>query len=169
MPDVIPQPEVLDKLLNHRDGAVSALDRQAVAVYLFITERFTSTSDISTDQVFQFIFRSYYRLDGAGLGDEFKIAYFQLLQRHRADPHPDLRRLCEAFGEHETIRRTQSLQFSFATKLLATIDPAQPIYDSYVAKVFDFNPPYHVQDFSDRLERFMTFYEIALGNLPLAD
>ena len=169
MPDVIPQPEVLDKLLNYRDGAVSALDRQAVPVYLFITERFTSTSDISTDQVFQFIFRSYYRLDSAGLGDEFKAAYFQLLQLHRADPHPDLRRLCEALGKHEIIRRTQSLQFSFATKLLATIDPAQPIYDSYVAKVFDFNPPYYVQHFSKRLERFMRFYELLSVTCRWAD
>ena len=43
---------------------------------------------------------------------------------------------------------------------LQTIDPGQPIYDSYVASVFGFNPPYHVKDFSKRLDKFLAFYEL---------
>ena len=155
-----PQSEVLDTLLKFRDEAVSALDRAAVPVYIFITERFAAANDISVDHVFQFVFRSYYRLDNARLGDAFKMAYFELLQQHRGGPRPDLHQLCEALARHETKRRKPSLQFSFATKLLATIDPGQPIYDSYVASVFGFNPPYHVKDFSKRLDKFLAFYEL---------
>jgi hypothetical protein len=154
------QSDVLHRVLKFGDDAISALDRESVPVYLFITERFASTSDISSDYLFQFLFRSYYRLDNAGLGNDFKLAYFQLLQNRRADPRPDLRQLCEALRPYETKKRKQALQFSFATKLLATIDQEQPLYDSSVASVFDFNPPYQVKDFSKRLERFMAFYEL---------
>ena len=106
-----PQSEVLDTLLKFRDDAVSAHDRESVPVYLFITERFISSSDISSDYVFQFLFRSYYKLDNAGLGDDFKVTYFQLLQSHRAGPRPDIRQLCEALKPLETKKRKQSLQF----------------------------------------------------------
>lgn len=155
-----PQHKVLDRLLEFRDEAISALDREAVPVYLFITKRFAAAKNVSADPVFQFVFRSYYRLDNAGLGDAFKVAYFELLRQHRSGARPDLRHLCEALAQHETKRRKQSLQFSFATKLLATVDPTQPIYDSYVAAVFDFNPASHVKEFAKRLNKLLTFYDL---------
>lgn len=154
------QSEVLEKLLEFRDKAVAVLDPDAVPVYLFITERYAAAKDVSGDHVFQFVFRSYYRLDNAGLGDAFKVAYFGLLQHHRVGPRPELHQLCKSLAQHDTKRQKQSLQFSFATKLLATINPAQPIYDSYVASMFGFNPPYHVKDFSKRLDKFLGFYQV---------
>jgi len=152
--------EVLGTLLEFRDEAVAALDREAAPVYRFITSRLANTSDVSTDPVFQFVFRSYYRLDNAGLGEKFKVEYFRLLQQQRGCQQPiALHDVCHTLAQYETRRQKQSLQFSFATKLIATLDPEMPIYDSYVASVFGFNPPYHVKDFSRRLGRFVIFYE----------
>ena len=88
--------------------------------------------------MFQFVFRSYYRLDNAGLGDKLKVAYFNILQAHRRDSSPDLRGICDELGRYDTEQGKQSIQFSFATKLLATIDANQPIYDSFVASLFNF-------------------------------
>src|SRR5262249_39337709 len=96
------QREVLDAVVKYRKEAVSALGREPIPVYLFLTQRFNSTGDIRSDYLFQFVFRSYYRLDNAGLGDELKVAYFELLQGHRFGPRPDLRQLCEQLARYDT-------------------------------------------------------------------
>jgi hypothetical protein len=160
------QPLVLEKVLRLREQAADALDRHAVPVYLFLTERFDSTTDIRSDYLVQFLFRSYYRLDKAGLTDEFKEAYFELLQGQRAGPRPEpypaqlLRQLCEELARYDTKKGRKSLQFSFATKLLATIDPEQPLYDSFVAHLFGFRRPDDLKGHSKRLKKLLRFYEL---------
>ena len=52
-----------------------------------------------------------------------------------------------------------SLQFSFATKLAATVDNAVPIYDKEVAGVFGFRAPYTTRSFEQRLTEYLTFHE----------
>lgn len=129
--------EVLDILLDHREEAVANFEPTAIPVYSFLASRFRSSSDLSSDYLFQFVYRSYYRLDTAGLGNNFKTEYFRILQEAKPPkPAPNLRQLCKALAEFGTIRHKSSLQFSFATKLLATVDSTQPVYDSYVASVF---------------------------------
>jgi hypothetical protein len=160
------QKEILDRALGLCEQAVAALDRDAVPVWLFLNTRFHATKDIRYDYLFQFVFRSYYRLDNAGLTPEFKDEYFKLLQRHRAGPRPVpnplqlLRHLCEELEQYETKNRRKSLQFVFATKLLATIDKEQPVYDSFVAFLFNFRRPDHLKDRSKRLDRLLEFYEL---------
>jgi hypothetical protein len=130
-----------------------------VPVYLFLAERFRSTPDITGDLVFQFLFRSFYRLDNAGLTPEFKDAYFQLLQKHRTGRSPDPGEVCQELSRLKTRKKLKSLQFSFATKLVATIDPELPIYDSFVASLFGFRPPYYQRDPRKRLELLRDFYK----------
>jgi hypothetical protein len=152
------QRQVLDKVLRLREQAAGALDRHAVPVWLFLNDHLNRTPDIRSDYLFQFLFRSFYRLDNAGLSDDFKAAYFELLQKHRGGPLPALRDLCERLALHDTKKGKRSLQFSFATKLLATIDPQQPLYDSFVASLFGFRRPDHLKDPSKRLDRLLDFY-----------
>jgi hypothetical protein len=155
--DILTRQEVLDRVVKSHKEAVANLDPTAVPVYLFLSERFSAAPDIRSDHLFRFIFRSYYRLDRAGLGDDFKDAYFQLLQRHRNGPRPTLRQLCDELGEVK--QEKQSLQFSFATKLLATLDQGRPVYDAAVASVFGFRRPDHLKDRPKRLERLLAFYD----------
>jgi hypothetical protein len=68
--------------------------------------------------------------------------------------------LCEELERYPTRKGSKALQFSFATKLLATIDPEQPLYDSFVAYLFRFRRPDHVKDRSKRLDRLLDFYEL---------
>lgn len=79
--------------------------------------------------VFQFVFRSYYRIDNAGLTSGWKVRYFEFLSQKERFLKPIL----EGLYHIPTTRNANSLQFSFATKLLHTLDPSQPIYDSKVA------------------------------------
>jgi hypothetical protein len=149
---------VLAKLRKYRQAVIAILDDEPIDVYLFLRDRFEAVCDCRGDRVFQFLFRSFYRLDNAGLSDDFKTAYFSLLQMNREAENVDLAAICRELSHHETKRGNQSLQFSFATKLAATINVNLPIYDSLVADVFEFNPPCGIKEFDKRLDRFMSFY-----------
>jgi hypothetical protein len=153
------QREVLKRVLKLRPRAVASLARHAVPVWVFLDQRFRSTPDIQSDFLFQFLFRSYYRLDNAGLDDPFKDAYFKLLQSHREERPPDLRRICQELADTSTEKGTKTLHFSFATKLAGTIAPEQPIYDSFVAYLFRFRRPDHLKDPDKRLNKLLEFYE----------
>ncbi len=51
------------------------------------------------------------------------------------------------------------LQFSFCTKMAATLDPDYPIYDVCVAEVFRFDPPLPTKQYEERVQRYLTFYD----------
>ena len=148
-----------------RDG-VSKLEGQVlfslrdedVEVYLFLMDRYESNRGrVSNDHVFQFLFRSYYRLDNAGLSDDFKRAYFERMEE-LFGAQIDLREICLYLTKFRNRRNQISLQFSFATKMAATIDSSLPIFDSFVAKMLDFRPPGYGRSLEQRLERYLDFY-----------
>lgn len=116
--------------------------------------------------VFQFVYRSYYRIDNAGLANEWKVRYFELLGQGESD----LKLILEGLYRIPTLRKVQSLQFSFATKLLHTLDCRQPIYDSKVAKLLDL-PLKKGKDFAANISTCLTVYEnlLALQKQLLSD
>jgi hypothetical protein len=105
--------------------------QESVCVYEEIMRRYEENG--VTDLVFRFLFRSFYRLDNAGLTDEWKEEFFSLLKRKETN----LRTLLDKLHEIPTLRGHNSFQLSFATKLLHTLNPHLPIYDSIVAKKLD--------------------------------
>jgi hypothetical protein len=56
-----------------------------------------------------FVFRSFYRLDNAGLTQEFKTRYFQLLQEYRNKPI-DLKEICLDLSNYKTRKNLDSIQ-----------------------------------------------------------
>ena len=57
----------------------------------------------------------------------------------------------------DLFNRTGRLEASFASKLVATIDPNQPVIDSVVLRRFGLRLPYHSAP--DRLQRVIRVYE----------
>jgi hypothetical protein len=102
--------------------------RESVPVYLFLRDRHLQ-GDVSSNHVFQFVFRSFYRLDNAGLSPEQKTKYFELLSKSQTE----LKTILLALYDLETLKEQNSIQLSFATKLIHTINNDQPIYDKYVS------------------------------------
>ncbi len=142
---------------------------EPVYVYEFIQQRFHDSSDVRADPVFQFLFRNFYRMDNAGLGDTFKTAFFDAFQLYRQGiSASDIATLVNRLRQIETLRVERSLQFSFATKMAATINPKLPIYDAFVADLFDFSPAYHVRHFDKRLQRFTSFYTHLIHTIDAA-
>lgn len=146
---------------THRDQVLENLDSESVDVYVFLSKRF-GERDVSKDQVFQFVFRSFYRLDSAGLTDAFKTEYFKTLEDLRATDAVKLKDLADQFHRIPTLRGKNTLQFSFSTKLAHTISVAYPIYDTEVAHAFGFTKPAS-GDYQARLNELLDFYDWLKG------
>lgn len=131
---------------------VDGIGAESVAVYVYLLNEFGS-GPVDTNLVFQFVFRSFYRLDNAGLAPDFKHEYFRLMERYRhTTAEIPLDTLMGALFRFRGLNHREGIQFSFVTKLASTIcpDPHYPIYDSRVAKVFGLKTLYPSRSPEDR-------------------
>jgi hypothetical protein len=149
--------KALDVIDANADRIVQAIGRESVDVFSYLAASFMAGSVVS-NTVFQFVFRSFYRLDSAGLSPDFKSRYFELLEGARGLPVIDLRQVVTELYAFPNRKGQRSLQFSFATKLAHTANADYPIYDGEVGRVFGFRAPGNWIPFNDRLERYMGFY-----------
>ncbi len=154
--------QVLDQIRSRGDAIKTLLTDEDVDVYLFLLNRFNASNmNVASDPVFQFVYRSYYRLDLAGLSKDFKRAYFQILSGASDVSNSDLKGMCRELVKYKNLKSQHSLQFSFATKLVAMVDPDLPIFDLYVGKTFGFaNPGPSIEK---RLDILMAFYDRLCG------
>jgi hypothetical protein len=121
---------------------VNNLEPESLAVYAFLQKEFTTTN-VAENHLFQFLYRSFYRLDNAGLTPEFKTEYFRIMQEEKGNTTHDISSILRSLYSFRNRKGQESFQFSFVTKLLNTLDHSFPIYDSEVARVFGFSRPYH--------------------------
>jgi len=109
--------------------------------------------DVSRHQEFQQKYCSYWALNGAGLGQRFRGAYFSLLEQSKCSPGrlsiEDITRTLYEIPINA--KEAKALQFSFASKLAHMIDPSLPVYDRMV-ETFYFLP----RSYSGTPERKLT-------------
>ena len=144
---------IIDFIVSNSSAIVDNIDFESVEVYNFLQEQFQH-SNVEENYLFQFVFRSFYRLDNAGLTSEFKTEYFKILQECRQDKVFDFEKILKRLYNFPNRKGQNTLQFSFVTKLLNTIDNNLPIYDSEVAKMFCVTRPY-VTDFNKKLDTYI--------------
>ncbi len=123
-----------NEINNNAKSIIENLKEESVAVYYFINDQFIK-ENVNDNKLLQFVFRSFYRIDNAGLTDEFKKRYFEILQESK-DIAPNLKEICQELYKIKNHRKLNTLQFSFVTKLANTVNPKLPIYDSEVAKMY---------------------------------
>lgn len=122
--------EITKEIVKRQNEILSSVDEESVAVYLFLKNEYEK-GNVGNNKLFQFVFRSYYRLDSAGLGGKLKNRYFQLM----AGKQRDLPKILRELYKIKTLKNKNTIQFSFATKLLHTIDNNNPIFDAEVSRV----------------------------------
>jgi hypothetical protein len=154
--------KVLKTIIDHHKQAIQGLNTESFDVYTFLNNEFKNTEDITKNYLFQFVFRSFYRLDNAGLTPEFKTRYFEILQEYRNKPI-DLKAICLDLSNYKTRKDLNSIQFSFATKLANTIDDSYPIYDSEVIRLFNFKQPYYLKDKNEKIDKYLEQYNYILS------
>ena len=122
--------EIIEKLDRNQEKIINNLDQESIDVYLWLKNEYEKRG-VTSNTVFQFVFRSYYSLDGAGLGEKLKSRYFELL----AQEEKDLNVILKELSKIPTQLHPHTVQFSFATKLIHMIDNSKPIYDKWVAAI----------------------------------
>ncbi|MDC6350059.1 hypothetical protein PP178_00720 [Zeaxanthinibacter sp. PT1] len=132
---------------------VGNISRESIDVYNFIKSEY-ETSNVTTNHLFQFVFRSFYRMDNAGLTPDFKTEYFILLEENRKVDRFDFDKVLRRLYTFPNRKGQNTLQFSFATKMFNTIDHSMPIYDSEVCKMFSLSRPYQ-REFDVKLDKYL--------------
>ena len=140
-------------------SVLAHIDPESIAVYNFIQERF-QTNTVAQDLIFQFIFRSYYRMDIAGLSPEFKKRYFELMEVCRKQSQLDFTEVVTSLYHIHNLRKDPrpTVQFSFISKMFSTIDAQRPVYDREVARMFSYMTT-PIGSLEKKLETYLHRYE----------
>jgi hypothetical protein len=151
--------EVLQTLVSNGEKINTGLGAKDIEDYLSLISWFHSSNDkASFDLDFQRRFRRFYRLDMAGLTLDFLAEYFRLLGTLPRRAKVDLAGICKALQPFKNRQNHETLQFSFCTKLAATLNPDYPIYDACVGRVFQFAAPPPPMPYNGRVQCCLTFY-----------
>ena len=132
---------------------VESIDPWEVAEYDWLRE----TIDQSGTAAYQQRYKNFWGMNVAQLSSPFYATYFEFLSAATTPTPTDL---CKALYESSTRRDgIRTLQFSFATKLLHTLNPRLPIYDSLVARFFLFKVPSNDRPVRERIAKLIEFYD----------
>lgn len=108
---------------------------------------------------FQKRYKNYWRLNAARLNPHFCTVYFTELNHALGGVSPPITQLVNTLyltATHNNGRK--SLQYSFASKLLHTVNPNAPIYDSLIAAFYFFQEPSRKLHVAKRINAYDNFY-----------
>ena len=111
--------------------------------------------DVSKDREFQRTFDAFYRVRR---NEAWRGAYYDLFESLKT-----AETRCFSLIFEELYKRTGNQEASFASKMLATLEPNQPIWDSAVLRGLNMSPPagasrYYRQDVCDLYARIEDWY-----------
>lgn len=89
MKDII---EISDWIEKKSIEIIESIEQESIDVYNFLKMEF-SNSNVNENHLFQFTFRSFYRLDNAGLTSDFKREYFKILENNRGEKQLDFEKV----------------------------------------------------------------------------
>ncbi|MRT92585.1 hypothetical protein [Ancylomarina sp. 16SWW S1-10-2] len=150
--------EIADWINEFSNEIIGNIDQESIDVFNFLKTEYLK-SDITKNFLFQFVYRSFFRLDNAGLTPEFKTEYFELLEKNRNKKQFDFEKNVKRLFDFPNRKGQNTLQFSFTSKMFNMIDNVMPIYDSEVAKMFGFSRPYN-PEFEKKLEKYLHQFDI---------
>ena len=101
--------------------------------YKYIMDTFTVSKDIKEDYEFQKKFNYFYKVRR---NEAWRVKFYGLFQELKSVENVTFERIHDELHE-----RTGNWEASFASKMLATINPNKPIWDSKVLESLDIKAP----------------------------
>ena len=124
--------------------------------YLWIMDR-VHQCDVRRDAEFQRTYTYFYKVRRS---DAWRRSYFGLLEHAKTTP------MTFSAALRAIHRETGTVAASFASKLVATLDPSLPVWDRHVLDNLGLRAPYHYQrDRVERCERTYTELHQRMTNL----
>ena len=125
----------LVKLIVQRKGDIlSKFDNKMMETYRWLQEELY-LRDVSVDQEYRKKFSSYYIM--RYVSQEYRDAFFSVFEKIKNKPDISFRDVSYCLYDVD-----QKHQFSFISKMLHTINPHEPIFDSQVCEVLHLHRTY---------------------------
>lgn len=150
--------EIANWINRYSNEIIENIEQESIDVFNFLKTEY-SKSDVTKNYLFQFVYRSFFRLDNAGLTPEFKTEYFELLETNRKEKQFNFEKILKRLFDFPNRKGQNTLQFSFTTKMFNMIDNLMPIYDSEVAKMFGFSRPYNTE-FEKKIDKYLYQFDV---------
>ena len=147
--------EIISIIKDKDEQIIKNFNRESVEVYVFLKNQFDNTR-VSNNYLFQFVFRSFYRLDGIGISTEWKNKYFQIMQENKNKSEIDFKDILKKLYEFDNHKK---IQFSFVSKMQNLINPKFGIYDSSIRKIFGFSNVSNSK-YLERIDSYLEQYKI---------
>lgn len=126
--------------------------------YCELINRLTN-ENVSENEEYKRKYVKYWGLNGAGLNQNFKDQYFNLLQEIKRNVlFPFSIVVDRLYATPVNNTGIKKIQFSFATKLLHMVDNTKPIYDSRIHDFFFLFPIKGNPDYHKRKNQYMKQY-----------
>ncbi|MEO1449473.1 MAG: hypothetical protein AAFV07_08070, partial [Bacteroidota bacterium] len=167
----------LSKIINKNSGnLLDTIDIESIRTYWRL-RRMLMSEDISENDTFRDMYRSYYSISGVGVGKAFLDDYFAMLNRLKEEETMHFRQMSIDLYGPRPKRKLSSAQFGFLTKMANLINPRYPVYDNYVAELYEFDKPTQPRlESRERLNAYQAFhnhmvdtYQTMLDNGSLHD
>ncbi len=125
---------LIDEIIDNKDKIIEKVRKNNVlGSYLKLKDDFEKCKNVRRDGDFQREYKYFWGMNRAGLTEKIFDKYFDLLtERER-----NLGKILLIIYNIPRRDGNRSIQFSFTTKMLHTIDNNLPIYDSLVGKAFN--------------------------------
>ncbi len=147
------------RLINDRSEVILAeLERISDMPRYLELQRWAWHVNAATDRPFQLAYRDYWRMNVASLSDDYYGRYFARLETLKHEDSFDIDANLRELAVIPDRAGRSSLQFSFATKLLHTVNPTAPVYDTAAASFYFFVPPAADKAMAARLDELVSFY-----------
>ena len=138
----------------HYQSVVASIPPAHVSDYDWLVENLRHVGEAE----YQARYRKFWAMNAARLSPNYCTEYFRRLEA-AAGSLPALGGLVtDLYKVPAQSKGRQSLQFSFATKLLHMQDRHSPIYDSQVSAFHFFREPDHALDLQQRVKRLEDFH-----------
>lgn len=149
--------DIVEYVEETYDQIIESLPKTSVPVYDYIQKEFAK-GDIRNNYVFQYLFASYYGLNNAGLTEAFRKLFFEVMDANSKEEVIDLNNVITRLREEKNIKGQKSVQFSFSTKMLHTINNKYPIYDNEIVCLFNLKQPYHIKNVAKKMSVYSEQY-----------
>jgi len=115
------------------------------------------------EPAYQRRYKTFWRLNGAGLSQAYCHAYFEFLQGGLNNNVLHLNILAHELYQIPINTNRQALQFSFCTKLCHMLNREIPIYDSRIRIFYNFAEPLRQLPVLQRIAGYVQFHQFLIN------
>ena len=148
-----------DEINNNIDQILQKISHEHVEKYDWLVQNI----NLVAEHEYQIRYKTFWRLNGAGLSQQYCHAYFQYLINGADNNGVLLNTLAFELYQIPINTDRQALQFSFCTKLCHMLNRHLPIYDSMITTFYNFRAPGTNLPVQQRIAQLIEFHQFLVS------